>query len=147
MKFRRNVHLYRGSLDAAPLATVLFLLVIFLALASRIYTPGVHIELPSASNLSGTDKPAVTVAMDANGRMFYQNQPIEPGELKLRLAAAVTNSSEPLVLIIKADQAVTEENMEILRTLAGEAGIREAWAARLPRAIDAPARGVKSTGP
>ena len=28
MKFRRNVGLYRGSLDAAPLATVFFLLVI-----------------------------------------------------------------------------------------------------------------------
>ena len=139
MKFRRTVHLHRGSLDAAPLATVFFLLVIFMILASRIYTPGVHIDLATASNLSGTDGPTIAVALDASGRLFYKSQPIEPLELKARLAAAVTNSPVPLELVIYADKAVTDDSMEILRALAGEAGIRKALVARLPRASIEPA--------
>jgi len=69
MKFRRNVHLYRGSLDATPLATLFFLLVIFLVLAARMYTPGVHIQLPAADHpMPGSDKSPINVAVDAAGR-------------------------------------------------------------------------------
>lgn len=131
MKFRRNVGLYRGALDAAPLATVFFLLVIFLVLGSRIYTPGVHIRLPAAANVSGTDKPTFTVALDVGGRLYYQNQIIEPGALRTRLAAAAKQSPD-LVLVVLADKDVTEENKEALFSIARSVGIREALDGRLP---------------
>ena len=56
MKFPRNARIFRGQLDAAPFAIVFFLLVIFLMLSSLVYTPGVHIELPVADGLTGTEK-------------------------------------------------------------------------------------------
>jgi hypothetical protein len=40
MKFPRNARIFRGQLDAAPFAAVLFLLVIFLMLGSLVYTTG-----------------------------------------------------------------------------------------------------------
>jgi len=77
MKFPRNARIFRGQLDAAPFAAVLFLLVIFLMLGSLVYTPGVPLQLPVANDLPGTDKPTIAVAIDGNGRLFFENQGIE----------------------------------------------------------------------
>ena len=139
MKFSRHARLLRSQLDFAPFACVFFLLVIFLLLGSLLSTPGVRIDLPVADNLTGTDKPTLTVALDANGRLYFQSQLIDENNLKTRLAGAVTNSVEPLTLVVQADKAVTQENLERLLALARAAGIQEALLARLPRAGGVPA--------
>jgi biopolymer transport protein ExbD len=139
MKFPRNVRIFRGQLDAAPFAAVLFLLVIFLMLGSLVYTPGTHIQLPLADGLVGTEKRQVAVAVDANGRFYFQNQSIEENELKTRLRQVVLDSpSEPLALVVQADKAVTYEMFTRLAVLAQEAGISEAVCATLPRSLAAP---------
>ena len=74
MKFPRNARLLRSTLDVAPFAVVFFLLVIFLTLAALLPTPGLSLRLPAASDLPGTDKPTVAVAVDADGRLFFANQ-------------------------------------------------------------------------
>src|SRR5512138_2187267 len=83
MKFPRNARIFRGQLDAAPLALVFFLLVIFLMLGSLVYTPGVRLQLPVTEGLPGMDRPSVSVAIDASGRVYYQNQVVAkaPGGL------------------------------------------------------------------
>src|SRR6266478_2585379 len=106
MKFNRNARIFKGQMDAAPIAAVFFLLVIFMLLASLVYTPGVPIHLPVADGLSGTDKPTVAVAVDAKGHLYFRNQPIEDDALRDRLRTAVKNSSEPLALVVQADKAV-----------------------------------------
>ena len=45
MRFPRNARIFHGQLDATPVAAVFFLLVIFLLLASLVYTPGVPVDL------------------------------------------------------------------------------------------------------
>jgi len=79
MKFPRNARLLRSQLDVAPFAAVFFLLVIFVMLGSLIYTPGARVELqlPRAIGLPGMDKPPVSVAIDADGRLcnLFQPQP------------------------------------------------------------------------
>ncbi|HVV71251.1 MAG TPA: biopolymer transporter ExbD [Verrucomicrobiae bacterium] len=130
MKFPRNARIFRGQLDAAPFATVLFLLVIFLMLGS---TPGVLLQLPSAGDLPGLDTPNVRVAIDANGRMYYENQGIEEGRLREKLRQAVKESPEqPLTLIIQADKAVTYDALMHLAMLGKDAGISQSWLAVLP---------------
>src|SRR5436190_24249861 len=111
MKFRRNARMLGGILDPVPIAAVFFLLVIFVMLGSLVYTPGIHIQLPVANDLPGTDKPAVTVAIDAGNRLYYANQLVTEAEFKSLLAAAVTNSREPLTLIVQADEAVSQKQM------------------------------------
>jgi biopolymer transport protein ExbD len=122
----------------APFATVFFLLVIFVMLGSLVYTPGVRIQLPTADNLPGTDKPTVTVALDASSQLYFANQIISEDELKSRLQAAAKRSSEPLTLVIQADRAVTHESLIHLTLLARDAGITDALLAILPRALDTP---------
>jgi biopolymer transport protein ExbD len=135
MKFPRNARIFRGQLDAAPFAAVLFLLVMFLLLGSLVYTPGVHLELPIADNLPGTDKPSVAVAIDASGRLYFENQAIEESRLRGRLNVLVQQSPEPPTLIVQADRAVTTEMLVRLSMLARDVGITNGLLATLPRPL------------
>lgn len=132
MKFPRNARIFRGQLDAAPFAAVLFLLVIFLMLGSLVYTPGVPLQLPVANDLPGTDKPTIAVAIDGNGRLFFENQGIEENQLRGRLRQAAKESPE-ITLLVQADKAVNYDMLIRLTLLARDAGITQAWLATLPR--------------
>ena len=133
MKFPRNARIFRGQLDAAPFAIVFSCLLLFLLLSSLVYTPGVAIRLPAASGLPGTDKPTtVAVAMDRNGRLYYDYKSVDEAELRLRLRQAVSKSSEPLTMLLQADQAVTIAQLTRLEMLARDVGIVEIWQATLP---------------
>jgi biopolymer transport protein ExbD len=146
MKFPRNARILRSQLDAAPMAAVLFLLVLFVMMGSLVYTPGVHIELPVAnavaggSDLPGTDQPTITIAVDAGNRLFHANQLITEDELKVRLAQAVANSPQPPTLIVQAHKTVTLESYTRLTLLARDAGIRKSMLATLPRPAAPPAK-------
>ena len=133
MKFPRNARIFKGRLDAAPLATVFLLLGIFLLLASMVYTPGVRLELPLANDLPGTDKPSIAVAIDANGRLYFENQVVEELELRGKLVRAVMSSPQPLTLVVQADKNVTYDRLVKLTLLARDAGISSAWLATLPK--------------
>src|SRR5262249_12654435 len=139
-KFPRNARIFRGQLDAAPFAAVFFLLVLFVMLASFTYTPGVHIQLPSADDLPGTDKPSVAIAIDPGGRLYFDNQLIEENDLKNRLRLAVHNAPTPLTLVIQADESVTYKTLLHVTMVAREAGITDGHLATLPRALVAPKR-------
>jgi biopolymer transport protein ExbD len=144
MKFPRNARPFRGQLDAAPFACVLFLLVIFVLLftmpGSLLHTAGIpaRIQQPAAEDLPGTDHPVVIVALDSGGRLYFENQLIAENELKERLAAAANKTSEPLTLVIQADKTTAYESLLRLTLLAREAGIHEALFAALPRALSSP---------
>jgi len=134
MKFARHARLLRSQLDAAPFAAVFFLLVIFMMLGSLIYTPGARLELqiPQGKDLPGTDKPTVSVAIDADGRLYYENQWIEEKALRRRLQEVARKSAEPLTLVVQADKTVSYERLMRLTLLARDAGIPEALLATLP---------------
>ena len=138
MKFPRNARLLRSTLDVAPFAVVFFLLIMFLTLAALLPTPGLSLRLPVASDLPGTDKPTVAVAIDPNGRLFFANQIVTENELKLHLYAAMKDSHEPLTLIVQADQAVTYGQLVHLTMLARDAGIHDVLLATLPRVVNEP---------
>ena len=139
MKFPRNTRSLRNPFDVAPFAAVFFLLVIFLMLATLLPAPGIPLQLPGAENLlPGTDRPTVSVALDADGRFYFASQIVSETQLKSNLAAAVKNSREPLTLVIQADQSVTYGQLVRLTLLARAAGIQNALLATLPRIVNAP---------
>ncbi len=137
MKFPRNARIFRGQLDAAPFAMVFFVLIIFMLLGSLVYTPGVRLQLPIADDLPGVDKPMVAVAIDANGRLYFENQVIEEKRLRERLREAV-QKSPGLSLLVQGDQSVTENRLLQLTMLAREVGITDFWLATLPRPLSSP---------
>jgi biopolymer transport protein ExbD len=134
MKFPRRTRLLRNPFEATAYASVFFLLVLFLSLGSRLYTPGVRIHLPEVADLPGTDRPTITVAMDANGQYYFHNQVSTAAQLKQHLAQAVTQAPEPLTLVIMMDKTVRFEAVLGLQLLAREAGLTEVLIATTPPA-------------
>src|SRR5450631_608923 len=103
MKFPRNTRSLRNPFDVAPFAAVFFLFVIFLMVAALLPTPGIPLQLPLVSGVTGVDlpgagQPPVSVAIDANGRYYFANQMVSEAQLESDLAAAAKKSREPLTL-------------------------------------------------
>ena len=140
MKFPRNARLLRSPFDVAPFVAVFFLLLIFLMLAMLLPTPGLSLNPPVADGLAGADKPTVSIAIDAGGRLFFADQIVNENELKSRLRGAAKELREPLTLVIQADKAVTYEQLVRVTLLARDAGIHNIVLATLPRVIGAPDR-------
>jgi biopolymer transport protein ExbD len=134
MKFPRRARLLRNPFDMTAYAAVFFLMVMFLMLGSRIYTPGVKITLPTAGELPGTDRPSLTVALDENGRYYFRDQLIEAPALRAQFTNAVAQAAEPLTLVILADRNVRQEDLVRLTLLARETGLGDALLATQPRA-------------
>jgi len=126
-------------MDAAPFAGVFFLLVIFLLLnSSLVFPPGLKLQLPAAEELPGTSGPTVTVAVDASGLYFYENQVISEKQLKTRLASAARQWGESLALVVLADKSVSYDTIVRLNRLARGAGIHEAVLMTLPPLLPVP---------
>ncbi len=128
----------RGQLDAGPFVMVFFLVLIFVLLGTLTYTPGVHVRLPVAEAMPGTEGPTVSVAVDPQDRLFFENQLVTEPELSARLAEAVRAAPEPLTLTVHADREVTYETLVHLTQVAREAGVREVLLATMPRLFPQP---------
>jgi biopolymer transport protein ExbD len=139
MRFPRNTKIFRGQLDPAPFIGVFFLLLIFVLFnSSLVFTPGVRIELPEASDLPGTLNPTVMVAVDASGQTYFENQAVNEQQLKERLQQAVQKYEIPITLVVQADKAATVAELIRLKSLAREAGIYEVIEATRPPVFGAP---------
>lgn len=134
MRFARNAKTFRGQIDAAPVATVFFVLLIFLVVhSSLVFAPGIRIRLPAAGTLPGITNATLVVAIDAGGQLYYENQLVPEATLQRKLTEAVKRGSEPLTLLVQADADVRHEKVVRLYELARTAGIQEVViATRLP---------------
>jgi biopolymer transport protein ExbD len=139
VKFPRNARIFRGQLDAAPFATVFFLLVLFVVLGRHLYPSGVRLDLPSTGNLDlpGTDQPTIPVAVTTNA-IYYNDERVTDIEFSNELTAARKKISQPLTLVVEADKDVSEDRLIHIAVIARGAGIQNLLLATLPRVFDSP---------
>ncbi|MCI0540445.1 MAG: biopolymer transporter ExbD [Verrucomicrobiales bacterium] len=111
MRFPRNAKIFRGHLDAAPFACLLFVLVIMLLLTWRLaFTAGVSINLPAVGqDLPGVANPIVVIVVDVDGQLHYKHEVVPEEKLVADLKLAVQQSTQPLTLAIHADRNVKLE--------------------------------------
>ena len=133
MRFPRNTKIFRGQLDAAPYAGVLFLLVIFLVLGSNfVFVPGIPVHLPAAAELPGTTRPTIAVVVDPAGQFYFDNQVTDEAQLAVRLRQAVERAREPLTLVVQADEQVPYRVLARLWVIARSAGLQDLIQATRP---------------
>lgn len=141
MKFARNTKIFRGQLDAAPFASVLFVFMILMLLhPSLVFLPGVPVNLPEAVDLPGTTNAKAVVVIDRGGQMYYDSQAIDEPALKEKLEAAVLKNKGVLTLVVQQDKEARSETLVRLAGLAREVGIREMLLATRPQLVPASAQ-------
>jgi biopolymer transport protein ExbD len=116
-------------------------LVILLLLTSRLaFTAGIRtIELPAVGrDLTGVTNPILVVAVDADGKFYYENQEKTEEALFERLRSAVQQSKDALTLVIYADYRVQLYSFARLLAAPAELGFKDVVI--LTRRAGAPAK-------
>lgn len=133
-RFHRTTRLLKGDAwDLAPFLCVLFCLAFFLLFQNLLVRPtGSVLRLPAAGTnapVLAPGRPYLVVAVDASGRIYFDNRAIEAAklgpELAVRLARMTPASARETVLVLELDQTITHAVVEQLGRIARTAGIRE----------------------
>jgi biopolymer transport protein ExbD len=109
----------KSDINVTPLVDVMLVLLIIMMLVAPLLQKGVDVKLPVAANT--TDKPETQgQAVDANKRVYLNAVQIRPTDLPSRVAEAVANQADKVVLI-KADEDVdyltVMDTMDALRSV------------------------------
>jgi biopolymer transport protein ExbD len=139
MKYARHARPFTGQLDAAPLASLFFLLLLFLLFHTYLVPPpGIRVELPvvSTPNLPATANPWLAVTVDQVGRLYFESQVVTEEDLARRLATRVREQQEPVSLLVQADRRVPQAIVLRLYAIAREAGLREVVIATRPELLE-----------
>ncbi len=134
MRLPRNIKMLRGPIDPSALAGTLFLLWTATMLHSSLVLPaGIRVRLPSAPGSWGEILPDLSLAVDANGRLLFEDQIVTSTNLEARLRQITAKRGTNLVLLLLVDRAVPAEVWTRLMNLARTAGIHEVVCATSPR--------------
>lgn len=95
MRFPRQAKIFRGQLDAAPVAGVLFLLLIFIQISSLLYTPGVLVQLQN---------PGAVIRIAKDGRIQFGTNFFTVAQTN-ELKVALQNSAAGPPFDLQADPA------------------------------------------
>jgi len=133
-RFHRTTHLLKGDAwDLAPFLCVLFPLTFFLLFTHTLVRPtGSILVLPPAGTNAPTLPPGrqlLVVALDRDGRLYFENQQLDAKQLGAALTARVAMlpavTARELVLVLEADAGVSHASVERVGRLARQAGIRD----------------------
>jgi biopolymer transport protein ExbD len=95
----------KADINVTPLVDVMLVLLIIMMLVAPMIQQGAPVRLPVATNRA--DKPETqeqtVIAISANGDVYLNADPVTQGDLGTRIANALANKKDKLVLI-KADR-------------------------------------------
>lgn len=107
-----------SEINMVPLIDVMLVLLIVFMITAPLLTHSVKIDLPQASSQATNQKPeTVTLAMDGDGKLYWNDQPVERSEIPARLNEAAKQDPQP-ELHLRADR---DTRYEVLATIMAEA--------------------------
>lgn len=114
-----------SEINMVPLIDVMLVLLIVFMITAPLLTHSVKIDLPKAASQPNVEKPeTVTLALDAVGKMYWNDEPLSEDALNDRLRDAAAKSPQP-ELHLRADQDTRYQKLAELMSAAREAGIEK----------------------
>lgn len=94
-----------AEINMIPLIDVMLVLLVIFIITAPLLTHAVKIELPKASSTRNQTRPEhIAIAIDADGRMFWNGESTDRAGLRTRLAASAQLKPQP-ELHLSADKA------------------------------------------
>jgi biopolymer transport protein ExbD len=99
-----------SDINVTPMVDVMLVLLVIFIISAPMFTHAVKLELPRAQAAAAPQNPGatVTLAIDAAGTVFWDNDAVTPAELEARLARAAALPAQP-ELQLRADKATRYE--------------------------------------
>jgi len=107
-----------AEINVTPLVDVMLVLLIIFMVTAPLMTSGVTVDLPKTSaNPVNTDSQPITISINAQGKVFLQNDPVEIADLVTRLQAA-TNGQTDRRIFVRGDQSISYgQIMQVMGTI------------------------------
>lgn len=113
-----------GEINMVPLIDVMLVLLIVFMITAPLLTHSIKIDLPTAASESTNEKPdTVTLAIDSEGALYWNDEPIDDEALGIRLAEAALADPQP-DLHLRADRDTRYQRLAEIMSQARVAGIR-----------------------
>jgi biopolymer transport protein ExbD len=98
-----------ADINVTPMVDVMLVLLVIFIITAPLFTHAIKLDLPSAQSAAAPEKPeTITLAINAEGKLFWNNAPLNQQELAGRLAIA--SQKKPLPeLQLRADKSTRYE--------------------------------------
>jgi biopolymer transport protein ExbD len=98
-----------ADINVTPMVDVMLVLLVIFIITAPLFTHAIKLELPSASSAPSPEKPeTITLAINAEGKLFWDNAPVAMDELPARFVTA--SGKKPLPdLKLRADRGTRYE--------------------------------------
>lgn len=114
---------FNPEINTTPLVDVMLVLLIIFIITVPVMNHSVKLDLPRATSQPNETKPDnINLAIDAEGKVFWNNEVVTQEELKLRIAAAAQNSPQP-ELHLRAERTTQYENVAQAMAAAQSGGL------------------------
>ena len=113
-----------SEINTTPLVDVMLVLLIIFIVTAPLMTQSIRIDLPQAAAVSQEKPEAVNLALDAKGKLYWNDAPLGENELPVRLADAARRQPQP-ELRLRADRETRYQKIAEIMGMAREAGIEK----------------------
>jgi biopolymer transport protein ExbD len=114
-----------NEINMTPLVDVMLVLLIIFIITVPVMKHSVNIDLPRATSAPQDTRPeTIRLSVDAQGRYFWNEQPLPEQELDARLQAASTRTPQP-ELHIRGDKDARYERVAQALASAQRSGLRK----------------------
>ena len=134
-----------ADINTTPLVDVMLVLLIIFMITAPLLTHAVRIDMPEASSSPNREAPeTVSLALDADGRLYWNDEQIEGASLPALLALAAARLPQP-ELHLRADRETRYQTLAEVMSMAQRAGIRQIGFVTVPT-VDANGTASPPTG-
>ncbi len=135
-----------SDINMVPLIDIMLVMLIIFMITMPVLTQQVKVDLPRATAATDPQEPErVTLAVDAEGKVFWNDEAIDAAALQLRLEDAARQEPQP-ELHIRGDRKTEYESVLQVMAAAQRAGVQKLGFVTLPGDADAPAPPAAGTG-
>ena len=98
-----------AEINMVPLIDVMLVLLVIFIITAPLFTHAIKLDLPNAAASAAPQKPeTITLSIDGEGRVFWNNDAIAQKDLGARLAQEAQKNPQP-ELQLRADKATRYE--------------------------------------
>ena len=112
-----------SEINVTPLVDVMLVLLVIFMLTAPLLSSAIRLDLPQAQGLqSGKVPQAVNVSLDAQGQLYFNDQPVDAATLAQQFEAAARRFRDTEVQL-RVDEAVPYGQVVALMGAAQKAGL------------------------
>ena len=114
---------FNPEINTTPLVDVMLVLLIIFIMTIPVMNHAVKLDLPRAASQPDNVKPeTINLAIDAQGQVFWNNEPLDESQLATRIADAAKVTPQP-ELHLRADRKTEYEKVAQVMSLAQSGGL------------------------